>query len=152
MSLPALVFPFKHRHSVKMISQRNYTSIILAFSLSLAALIAPTSSTTLPRHHNPPASPNPVWSVSNFKSLVTFGDSYTDESRLGWFINHNGTAPPAGTLLPESFSTPGGGRTWPRYVVQYTGETSSSGQWNPALTLYNYAVSGAVCSYGITPR
>jgi len=135
-----------------MICQNNYTSIILAFALSLAGLIAPASSSTLPRHHNPPASSNSVWSVSNFRSLLTFGDSYTDESRLGWFINHNGTAPPAGTLLPESFSTPGGGRTWPRYVVQYTGKTSGSGQWNPALTLYNYAVSGAVCSNDITPR
>ncbi|KAK5054661.1 hypothetical protein LTR84_001553 [Exophiala bonariae] len=119
-------------------------------ALALSLLITSTSSTALPRHDHP--SKNPVWSVSNFRSLITFGDSYTDESRLGWFINHNGTAPVAGTLLPESFSTAGGGRTWPRYVVQYTGETSSGGEWNPALTLYNYAVSGAVCSNEITPR
>ncbi|KEF56019.1 uncharacterized protein A1O9_07599 [Exophiala aquamarina CBS 119918] len=136
-----------------MISCQNYTRafLTLTLTLTLPLLIHPTASTTLPRHHNPPVK-NSVWSLSNFKSLITFGDSYTDESRLGWFINHNGTAPAAGTLLPESFSTPGGGRTWDRYVIQYTGETSSSGQWMPALTLYDYAVSGAVCSNEITPR
>jgi phospholipase/lecithinase/hemolysin len=95
---------------------------------------------------------NKPWSVSNFNSLIAFGDSYTDESRLGWFTSHNGSAPPAGALLPESFSTAGGGRTWPRYVVQYTGSTTSTGQWDPQMTLYDYAVSGAVCSNYITPR
>ena len=34
-----------------------------------------------------------------------------------------------------------GGRPWPQYVVQYAG-----------VNLYNYAVSGAVCSNDITPR
>jgi len=34
-----------------------------------------------------------------FKTLVTFGDSYTDENRLGYFINNNGSAPPVGTDL-----------------------------------------------------
>ncbi|KIW13062.1 hypothetical protein PV08_08249 [Exophiala spinifera] len=94
---------------------------------------------------------NKPWSVSKFHSLLTFGDSYTDESRLGYFIQNNGSAPPAGVLLPESNSTAGGGRTWPRYVVQYTGSTKN-GEWNPSMTLYNYAVSGAVCSNKITPR
>jgi hypothetical protein len=36
------------------------------------------------------------WQTKNFKTLVTFGDSYTDENRLGYFINHNGSAPPVG--------------------------------------------------------
>ena len=97
------------------------------------------------------AAPVSTWSVSNFNSLITFGDSYTDENRLNYFGGSNGSAPPPGTFLPESFSTPGGGRTWPRYVVQYTGQTSN-GQWDPQITLYNYAVSGAVCSNNITPR
>jgi phospholipase/lecithinase/hemolysin len=91
------------------------------------------------------------WSVSQFESFIVFGDSYTDESRLGYFISHNGSAPPPGTLLPESFSAADGGRVWPRYVIQYTGETVN-GQWDPRMTLYNYAVSGAVCSNEITPR
>jgi len=79
--------------------------------------------------------------VRHFDNLVSFGDSYTDESRLGYFINHNGTAPPAGLLLPESTSTPGGGITWPRWVSNYTG-----------AMLYNYAVSGAVCDNNIIDR
>lgn len=92
-----------------------------------------------------------VWNIKNFNSLLTFGDSYTDENRLNYFGSHNGEAPPAGTILPESNSTAGGGRTWPRYVVQYTGNTVND-VWNPQLMLYNYAVSGAVCSNLITPR
>lgn len=114
--------------------------------LSLAAVLFASSSTSsaLPRQNKP-------WTVKQFSSLITFGDSYTDESRLGWFINHNGSAPEAGTLLPESAAAAGGGRTWPRYVVQYTGATKQ-GKWTPQMTLYNYAVSGAVCSNNITPR
>ena len=77
-----------------------------------------------------------TWSASQFNSLVAFGDSYTDENRLGYFGDHNGSAPPPGTLLPQSFDTAGGGRTWPRYVVQYTGETSVNGSWSPQMTLY----------------
>lgn len=41
------------------------------------------------------------WVLERFSSLVTFGDSYTDENRLNYFIQHNGSAPPPGTLLPE---------------------------------------------------
>lgn len=114
-------------------------------SVVMAALIAPIAyAATLPRS-------KPTWSVSNFNSLVTFGDSYTDENNLNYIGSHNGSYPPTGTLLPESFSTAGGGRTWDRYVIQYTGETIS-GTWTPAMTLYDYAVSGAVCSNLITPR
>jgi phospholipase/lecithinase/hemolysin len=112
--------------------------------LTASVLTTSCNASLLPRQKKP-------WSVSNFNTLVTFGDSYTDESRLGWFISHNGSAPPAGSLLPESFSAPGGGRTWSRYVVQYTGSTKQ-GNWTPAMTLYDYAVSGAVCSNQITPR
>jgi len=67
--------------------------------------------------------------------------SYTDESRLGYFISHNGSAPPPGLLLPESTSTAGGGITWDRWVSNYTG-----------AKLYDYAVSGAVCSNDIIYR
>jgi hypothetical protein len=69
------------------------------------------------------------------------GHSYTDESRLGYFINHQGAAPPAGLLLPESTSTAGGGITWDRWVSNYTG-----------AKLYNYAVSGAVCDNNMIYR
>ncbi|KAL2430528.1 Acetylesterase [Exophiala dermatitidis] len=134
------------------------TAIYLAHlisSVSVAGFVvsrhsSSSSSSSSNRDHSSPS--GTPWSASNFDSLITFGDSYTDESRLGWFINHNGSAPPAGTLLPESNSTAGGGRTWPRYVVQYTGSTDNNGAWTPQMTLYNYAVSGAVCSNEITPR
>lgn len=39
------------------------------------------------------------WQSQNFKTLVTFGDSYTDENRLSYFGSHNGSAPPAGMDL-----------------------------------------------------
>jgi len=41
-----------------------------------------------------------VWDLKNFKSLVTFGDSYTDESRIGYFSSHKGSAPPVGWIGP----------------------------------------------------
>ncbi|KAA8571849.1 hypothetical protein EYC84_001809 [Monilinia fructicola] len=86
-----------------------------------------------------PASKN-GW-VPHFENLVAFGDSYTDESRLAYFLNHNGSAPPPGTLLPTSNSTAGGGVTWDRWVSNYSG-----------AKLYDYAVAGAVCSNDIVRR
>jgi GDSL-like Lipase/Acylhydrolase len=41
----------------------------------------------------------------------------------------------------QSSSTATGGKTWARFVSQYTG-----------VKLFNYAVSGAVCSNSLTPR
>lgn len=121
--------------------------MLFVFLAVLAAAATVVSSASVPRggHYQS------VWQASNYRSLLTFGDSYTDENRLNYFGSNNGSAPPAGTFLPESFDTPGGGRTWPRYVVQYTGR-DINGQWMPSMTLYNYAVSGAVCSNYISPR
>lgn len=92
-----------------------------------------------------------VWNVANFKSLITFGDSYTDENRLSYILGNNGTLPAPGTYFPEGLNTASGGRTWPRFTVQYTG-TTTNGIWIPQVDLYDYAVSGAVCSNNITPR
>ena len=36
------------------------------------------------------------WSLSNFSDLVVFGNSYADESRWDYFVNHNASAPPVG--------------------------------------------------------
>lgn len=113
-------------------------------AVSSATLFACAFTASLPRGDS-------VWQVSNFDSLVTFGDSYTDENRLNYFGSHNGSAPPPGTFLPESFATASGGKTWPRYVIQYAGSNSAT-EWDPKMTLYDYAVSGAVCSNEITPR
>ncbi|KAK0264926.1 hypothetical protein LTS09_001334 [Friedmanniomyces endolithicus] len=75
--------------------------------------------------------------MRRFHHLITFGDSYTDESRLQYMIDHNGTLPSPGTFLPESKLA----RTWARHFAVDTG-----------LHLRNYAVAGAVCSNLITPR
>lgn len=40
------------------------------------------------------------WKEGKFQALVTFGDSFTDENRLGYFINNNGSAPPVGWQQP----------------------------------------------------
>lgn len=40
------------------------------------------------------------WKDGKIKTIVTFGDSYTDENRLGYFISNNGSAPPAGWEQP----------------------------------------------------
>ena len=96
----------------------------------------------------PVATKDDIWQVVRCRSLVTFGDSYTDENRGAYFGQHNGTAPPPGTFLPESNNTLTGGRTWARYVVEYVGILS----YGANLTLYNYAVNGAVCSNNVVPK
>ncbi|KAJ9225003.1 CAZyme family CE16 [Paecilomyces variotii] len=82
-----------------------------------------------------------AWKTFSFTSLVAFGDSYTDESRLKYFEDHNGEAPPVGWVEPINNNTSSGGYIWPRLVANDTG-----------VNLYNYAVNGAVCSNKITPR
>ncbi|KAK5169906.1 uncharacterized protein LTR77_005884 [Saxophila tyrrhenica] len=84
-----------------------------------------------------PATTSSPWRLSTSNRLVTFGDSYTDESRLQYMIDHDGKVPPLGTQLPESPLL----RNWARRVAVNTG-----------IELRNYAVSGAVCSNHITPR
>ena len=105
------------------------------------------------------------WQLSRFASLVTFGDSYTDESRLAYFIRHNGSGPPPGSLMPLADCPTPEIRNWARYLANYSGPSTvlvdQTGTWhgdesqaaNPTkLKLFNYAVSGAVCSNEITPR
>ena len=53
--------------------------------------------------HSPPTGP---WDLQNFTSLIAFGDSYTDDSRLGYFIAHNGSAPPTGWVDPAVSAPP----------------------------------------------
>ncbi|KAI5849813.1 GDSL lipase/acylhydrolase family protein [Tricharina praecox] len=101
--------------------------------LSLALSLLAAASTVA-------AAPQKGWN-GNFKTHIAFGDSYTDESRLSYLIAHNGTNPPVGWIAPDSNSSASGGHSWARYATYYTG-----------ATLYNYAVSGAVCSNELTPR
>ncbi|KAF8434437.1 GDSL lipase/esterase [Terfezia claveryi] len=74
------------------------------------------------------------------QTLVSFGDSYTDESRLNYFRDH-GHAPPVGWVAPFNNSTFSGGKSWARMAAELSG-----------VKLDNYAVSGAVCSNNLTPR
>lgn len=79
--------------------------------------------------------------AESFDNLVTFGDSYTDNGRLAYYIDNNNTAPPAGTLPPVSNVTASGGLAWGQFVQQYTG-----------VAYFDYAVSGATCSNEIVSR
>ncbi|EAW11701.1 SGNH/GDSL hydrolase family protein [Aspergillus clavatus NRRL 1] len=87
------------------------------------------------------AHPSKSWGLKKFKSLVSFGDSYTDQARINYFGGHGGAAPPVGWEQPDNNNTASGGYVWGHYVSQYAN-----------VNLYNYAVSGAVCSNEITPR
>ncbi|KAF2094055.1 GDSL lipase/acylhydrolase family protein [Rhizodiscina lignyota] len=95
---------------------------------------------------NVPSHGGQPWGHIDFDSFVAFGDSYTDEQRLGYFISHNGSAPPPGTLLAASNSTSDGGYIWTRYVTFYASRPGHS------VKLYNYAVSGAVCDNDLGSR
>ncbi|KAK0645674.1 GDSL lipase/esterase [Cercophora newfieldiana] len=77
----------------------------------------------------------------SFDILVTFGDSYTDNGRLGYYINNRGNPPPAGQLHTESLTTASGGITWPQFVAK-----------DADAKLLDYAVSGATCSNKIVER
>ncbi|KAM3471209.1 hypothetical protein MY5147_005955 [Beauveria neobassiana] len=72
-----------------------------------------------------------IWSMDN---LVTFGDSYTDESRAIYLAAY-GHVPPAGLLMPPNNRTADGGIAWGRMVASMTG-----------ARYYNYAVAGSTCS------
>ncbi|KAI2780512.1 carbohydrate esterase family 16 protein [Daldinia loculata] len=82
-----------------------------------------------------------IRNIKGVENLVVFGDSYSDEGRLAYLQAHNGTAPPAGTVIPTANMTASGGYTWPHFASQQLGATT-----------YNYAVSGAACSNKIIYR
>ncbi|KAL2868097.1 SGNH/GDSL hydrolase family protein [Aspergillus lucknowensis] len=107
-----------------MCSLRRITGFLLLASTTLA--------TPCPSHH---------WGPEEWKALVTFGNSYTDDSRLGYFGSHDGEAPPVGWEQPVSNASASGGYNWGHFASQ-----------SADLKRYNYAVSGAVCSNKITPR
>lgn len=96
-------------------------------SLLIAAAIAARAAAS---HHARP-----------FENFVTFGDSYTDNGRLGYYIANNGSAPPAGTLQAESSVSASGGLAWGQFVQQYAG-----------VAYFDYAISGATCSNEIISR
>jgi hypothetical protein len=67
--------------------------MLLVILVSLAAVYG--------RPQGPPTyGPPPGWSLDNFSALVSFGDSYTDESRAWYMNDHGGAGPPAGWIEP----------------------------------------------------
>lgn len=76
-----------------------------------------------------------------FDNLVTFGDSYTDDGRLSYYINNKGQGPPPGVYPATINVTASGGLTWAQYVARYTG-----------ANFRDYAVDGATCSNEIISR
>ncbi|CZT19571.1 related to GDSL lipase/acylhydrolase family protein [Ramularia collo-cygni] len=109
---------------------------ITVFTLALASL---SNAQTTESSNNQTSH---LWGLKKFTSWCSFGDSYTDDSRLSYFINNNGSAPPVGWVNPANYNSASGGRQWPQYVKQYSGLTD----------LYNYAVAGAVCSNNLIKR
>lgn len=76
-------------------------STIASLSLVAAAAANPPGWSHGPWGGPPHGGPKgQSWGLKKFTSLVAFGDSYTDDSRLGYFGEHNGTAPPVGWVDP----------------------------------------------------
>ncbi|RAH76820.1 hypothetical protein BO86DRAFT_451402 [Aspergillus japonicus CBS 114.51] len=89
------------------------------------------------------ASASSGWGPRKFTTLVTFGDSYTDDTRFSYFSTHNDSAPPVGWVEPDANISSSGGPTWPHYVSTFHPTTKNR---------YNYAVAGATCSNEIIAR
>lgn len=88
-----------------------------------------------------PPPPHPPPSPKPFEYLVTFGDSWTDNGRLVYYIVNNGQAPPPGQMHDYSNVTASGGLSWAQFAANSVG-----------AQLRDYAVSGAVCSNQIVER
>lgn len=75
----------------------NMRCFLLALCLAPLVCALPLSNSS-----NASTATTNTWTVQQFSSLITFGDSYTDENRLNYFYAHNGNPPPSGTMLPEA--------------------------------------------------
>lgn len=85
--------------------------------VTATAALAASATAAPPRYggHHPPGRPGGYpghgpnadhWKLKKFTSLVAFGDSYTDDSRLGYFFANNGSAPPVGWVNPAVCLSP----------------------------------------------
>lgn len=75
--------------------------------------------------------------LRKFENLVSFGDSFTDDTQLSYFAEHE-DYPPPGTKHEGSNVTNSGGYAWGRLVAQKTN-----------VNYNNYAVSGAMCTKAV---
>ena len=73
---------------------------LVAFSSAVLTLASPWGRPHGPKYGGHKPSKNSEWSLKRFETLVVFGDSYSDDSRLGYFINNDGEAPPVGYENP----------------------------------------------------
>lgn len=103
--------------------------------MRLACVLA-AASVAVAHGHRGPKGPK-----AGFDTLVAFGDSYTDNGRLGYYINNGGKAPHPGEYHPVTNVTASGGLSWAQFAAQDAG-----------ARLMDYAVSGAVCSNHIVSR
>lgn len=62
--------------------------------------------------------------TSKIDNLIVFGDSYSDEGRLDYFLSHNNTPPPPGLYIPEANLTKSGGKSWPQLAAKAIGATT----------------------------
>lgn len=107
--------------------------MLFSMLLAGASLAASASASTVSTAAKPTKKP--------FDFLVTFGDSYTDNGRLGYYMGNGGNPPPPGQLHGESDVTASGGLTWNQYASRQVG-----------AKLVDYAVSGATCSNQVISR
>lgn len=79
--------------------------------------------------------------LRKFENLVTFGDSFTDDTQSEYLLESDGVPPPPGTKHEGSSHTWSGGYAWGRIVSQ------------KADVIYNnYALGGAFCTNDINER
>ena len=62
--------------------------------------------------------------LEHVENLFVFGDSYSDQGRLAWFLAHGGDPPPAGTFIPPTSPTASGGHSWPYFVSESLNATA----------------------------
>lgn len=79
-------------------------------------------------------------SSAKIRSVVLFGDSYTDQSRQHTIFNGTYPGKDYQEVYPPWDYGPDGGFQWPWYLGIYGN-----------YSIYNYAVGGAVCSSSVTP-
>ena len=97
-----MVLPFVHQpFQSSTFCLMNAMMSSLVFIASFVALASGLAFPNTGWHtHGYPGHPTSTWNLKKFTSLVIFGDSYSDDSRLSYFINTTGVPPPVGWVNP----------------------------------------------------
>ena len=75
-------------------------AISIAWITAFAAIANALAVSSWEPHHRREQAQTNLWNLKQLTSFVVFGDSYSDDSRLAYFIENNGTAPPVGWVNP----------------------------------------------------